>query len=177
MANRKYIVGGKIYEATGERKVIVGGKILEETVAGGGTGALTGTVTASITEADIVTGGKTVILTLTGDTFVTGTTSEDGIAGGSDSDKTGANKWDALVKTDLDNTDLVLSGGDTVATITLPAYASYDTDETETITWTIPAASLTTSGSDIVVTPTFTVDAVAAAGPTPGSLGLMGVGI
>lgn len=32
--------------------------------------ALTGTVTASITEADIVTGGKTIILTLTDDTWV-----------------------------------------------------------------------------------------------------------
>ena len=124
--------------------------------------AITGTATASITESDIVTGGKTVILTLTGDTFVTGTTSEDGIAAGSDSDKTGANKWDALIKSDLDNTDVVLSGGDTIATITLPAYASYDTDEQETITWTIPAASLTSSADPIVATPTFTVDIVAA---------------
>jgi hypothetical protein len=33
MANRKYIVGGKVYEETGERKVIVGGKVLEETTA------------------------------------------------------------------------------------------------------------------------------------------------
>ena len=32
--------------------------------------ALTGTATAGITEADIVTGGKTIILTLTGDTFI-----------------------------------------------------------------------------------------------------------
>ena len=32
--------------------------------------ALTGTVTASITEADIVAGGNTIILTLTDDTWV-----------------------------------------------------------------------------------------------------------
>mgnify|MGYP001197082473 CR=1 FL=1 len=32
--------------------------------------ALTGTATASITEADVRTGGKTIILTLTGDTFI-----------------------------------------------------------------------------------------------------------
>ena len=32
--------------------------------------ALTGTAAAGITEADIVTGGKTIILTLTGDTFI-----------------------------------------------------------------------------------------------------------
>jgi hypothetical protein len=40
---------------------------------GGGTvvvtAAITGTATASITEADIVTGGKTIIITLTGDTW------------------------------------------------------------------------------------------------------------
>ena len=34
------------------------------------TATLSGTVTASITESDIVTGNKTIILTLTGDTFV-----------------------------------------------------------------------------------------------------------
>jgi hypothetical protein len=32
--------------------------------------ALTGTATASITEADIVAGGKTIVITLTGDTFI-----------------------------------------------------------------------------------------------------------
>lgn len=37
-----------------------------------GTIALTGTVTASIQESAIVAGGKTIILTLTGDTFVSG---------------------------------------------------------------------------------------------------------
>lgn len=131
-----------------------------ETVSTGGSAVITGTAVPTQTEADIVTGGKTIILTLTGDTFVTGTSSEDGIAGGSDSDKTGANKWDTLIKTDLDNTDVALSVGNTVATITFPAYASYDTDETETITWTIPAASLTTGTSDIIATPTHTVTAV-----------------
>jgi hypothetical protein len=33
VANKKYIVGGKVYEETSERKVIVGGKVLEETTA------------------------------------------------------------------------------------------------------------------------------------------------
>ena len=130
--------------------------------SGAGTAALTEDITD---ESDIVAGGNFVKLVLTGDTFVTGSSSEDGIAGGSDSDKTGANKWDATVKTNLDNTHTVISTttvtNDT-ATITLPAFASYDTDETETITWTIPAASLTTSGSDIIATPTFTIDQAAA---------------
>jgi hypothetical protein len=131
------------------------------TIGGGIT--LTGTAVPTQTEATTVSGGGTIILTLAGDTFVTGTSSLDGIAGGSDSDiaASGTN-WDSLIKTDLDNTNVVLSVGDTVATITLPAYASYDIPGTETITWTIPAASLTTSSSAIIATPTHTVTAIAA---------------
>lgn len=130
---------------------------------GGGGISVTGTAVPTQTEADIVTGGKTIILTLSGDTFVTGTSSEDGIAGGSDSDiaASGTN-WDSLIKTALDNTDVALSVGDTVATITLPAFATYDIPATETITWTIPAASLTTSATPVIATPTHTVTAVVA---------------
>lgn len=35
-----------------------------------GSAAITGTATESITEADIVTGGKTIIITLSGDTWI-----------------------------------------------------------------------------------------------------------
>jgi len=130
--------------------------------AAAATAVATGTLVPTSTETQIVSGGRTAILTLTGDTFVTGTTSEDGIAAGSDSDiaASGTN-WDSLIKTTLDNTDVVLSVGNTVATITLPAFGTYDIPGTETITWTIPAASLTTSASPIIATPTFTVTAVA----------------
>lgn len=63
-----------------------------------GSAALTGTATASISEADIVAGGKTVILTLTGDTFVPNPTSPvdtgDVIAGtGATVDRAGATAW------------------------------------------------------------------------------------
>lgn len=135
-------------------------------ITGGGTTvALTGTITSAADEAGIRDGGLTAILTLTGDTFVTGTTSEDGIAAGSDSGQAEANGWDAIVKNDLDNTNVVLSGGNTVATITLPAYASYNITAQETITWTIPAASLTTSAVPVIASPTFTIDAVQTAVP------------
>ena len=131
------------------------------TPAGGISVTVTGTAVPTQTEADIVTGGKTIILTLTGDTFVTGTSSEDGIAAGSDSDITASGtNWDSLIKTALDNTDVVLSSGDTVATITLPAFATYDIPGTETITWTIPAASLTIGTSPVIATPTHTITAV-----------------
>lgn len=126
-----------------------------------GTVLATGTMVPTSTETNIVDGGRTVILTLTGDTFVTGTTSEDGIAAGSDSDiaASGTN-WNSLIKTTLDNTDVVIStttvANDT-ATITLPAFGTYDIPATETIDWEIPAASLTTSASPIIATPTFTI--------------------
>lgn len=74
----------------------------------------------------------------------------------------GGTNWNAIIKDALDNNNVVLSDGDTVATITLPAFASYDTDVTETITWTIPAASLTTSATPIVATPTHTITSSAA---------------
>ena len=131
----------------------------------GATGiTLTGTAAPTQTEADIVTGGKTIILTLAGDTFVTGTTSEDAIAGGSNSDQASSGtNWNAIVKNALDNTDVVISTttvtNDT-ATITLPSFGTYDTPVTEIITWEIVAASLTISTSDIIATPTHTVTAV-----------------
>lgn len=130
------------------------------------TSVTTGTSVPTQTEDDLSgASGKTVVLTLTGDTFVTGTSSLDGIAAGSDSDQAASGtNWDSLVKSALDNTDVVLSGGNTVATITLPVFATYDISSTETITWTIPAASLTTSADPIVSSPTHTVTAVVAAG-------------
>ena len=44
MANRKYIVGNKVYEATTERKVIVGGMVLEETIAAEAVGLTPGSL-------------------------------------------------------------------------------------------------------------------------------------
>jgi len=42
----------------------------ELSLSAAGSAAITGTATESITEADIVTGGKTIIITLTGDTWI-----------------------------------------------------------------------------------------------------------
>jgi len=61
---------------TGQRLTATG--IVNGSAAVAGvTATLSGTVTASITESDIVTGGKTIILTLTGDTFVAAGTAFD----------------------------------------------------------------------------------------------------
>lgn len=130
------------------------------------TSALTGTATASITESDIVTGGKTVILTLTGDTWAAAGTGPIGstadtqaLIDGMDSAQVEATGWNAEVR-DKEVTTAVVRTSNTVATITLTAAAAYDITAQETITVTIPAATLVTSAIDVVASPTFTIDAV-----------------
>lgn len=130
--------------------------------------ALTGTSTTA-TEANIVTGGRTIILTLTGDTFLAAGTGPIGstantqaLIDGIDSAQAEAAGWDAVVKVGIATTDVVRTSS-TVATITLPAFATYNITATETITATIPAAVLTLA-SAVVAAPTFQVTAVSAGG-------------
>lgn len=141
--------------------------------------AITGTATASITEADIVTGGKTIIITLTGDTFIAAGTGPIGstantqaLIDGIDSAQSEANGWDAVVKTGIETTDVVRTS-DTVATITLDPEATYNITAAETITVTVPAEVLT-GAAQIVATPTFTVSPVTLG--VSGSLLMMGMG-
>ncbi len=127
--------------------------------------ALTGTVTAAITEADIVTGGKTIILTLTNDTWVAAGATFDAqrqnIINGIDSAQAETNGWDAEVKA-KEVVGAVVRTSATVVTITLTAQAGYNITATETITATIPATALV-GGNAIVATPTFAITAVAGA--------------
>lgn len=131
----------------------------------GATAATTGTATSSISESDIVAGGKTIILTLTGDTWVTSGATFDAqrqnIIDGLDSAQSETNGWDAEVKA-KEVVGSVVRTSDTVVTITLSAQAAYDITAQETIAATIPATALTTSSTAVVSSPTFTVDAVSA---------------
>jgi hypothetical protein len=127
--------------------------------------AITGTATASITEADIVTGGKTIIITLTNATWkaagtgpIGSTADTQAIIDGIDSAQSEAAGWDAVVRPGIETTDVVRTSA-TVATITLDAEATYDITATETITVTVPTAALAT-GVGVVASPTFTIDAV-----------------
>ena len=127
------------------------------------TAAITGTITASATEADIVAGGKTIIITLTGDTWIAaGAASFDlqrsAILQGLDSAQSEALGWNLQVR-DLEVVTAVVRTSDTVVTITLSASALYNITAQETITVTVPGAALT-GGSPITATPTFTVDTV-----------------
>ncbi len=126
--------------------------------------ALTGTAAASITEADIVAGGKTIILTLTNDTWVASGAAFDAIRqdiiNGLDSAQAEAAGWDAVVKATQAVTGVVRTS-DTIVTITLDAFGTYDITATETITATVPATALNRAQA-VIATPTFTISAVGA---------------
>ncbi len=139
--------------------------------------AITGTITPTATEADIVTGGKTLIITLTGDTWIAaGALSfdlqRDEIIAGVDSAQSEATGWDLVPKA-TQSLGGVVRTSDTVVTITWDAFATYNITATETITVTVPGTALT-GGSPLVATPTFTVTATAS-GVTPTRM-LMGLG-
>lgn len=123
-----------------------------------GTAVLSGTVTTA-TEADIVAGGKTIILTLTGDTWVAAGATFDverqNIINGIDSAQAEATGWDAVVKATQGVAGVVRTSS-TVVTITLSAFATFNITADETITATIPSTALV-SGVPIIATPTFSV--------------------
>lgn len=139
--------------------------------------ALTGTVTASITETDIVTGAKTIVLTVTNDTWVAAGATFDAerqnIINGIDSAQAEATGWDAVVKA-TEAVTAVVRTSDTIVTVTLSAFATYNITAQETITATVPASALTGAVSAIA-SPTFTVDVVGA-GVVARFLALLGVG-
>jgi hypothetical protein len=135
--------------------------------------ALTGTITDD-KEAQIVAGGSTIILTVTDDTWVASGATFDAqrqnIINGIDSAQSEATGWDAVVKAGLAVTAVVRTS-DTVVTITLPAFATYNITATETITATIPATALTLA-LETIATPTFQI----LTDYTPKNLSLLGVG-
>jgi cellulase/cellobiase CelA1 len=139
--------------------------VLKRFPLGAASCAVTGTVTTA-TEVDIVAGGRTIILTLTGDTWVTAGGTFDAqrqnIINGIDSAQSETLGWDLVVKA-LQGVAGVVRTSDTVVTITLDAFATYDITATETITATAPATAVNL-GAAIVGSPTFNVTATGAAG-------------
>lgn len=119
--------------------------------------ALTGTLADNATEAQIVAGGETLIITLTDDTWVAAGATFDGqrqaIINGMDSAQSEATGWDAEVKA-KEVVTAVVRTNNTIVTITLTAAAAYDVSANETLTVTVPAAALVTSASPVVATPT-----------------------
>ncbi len=128
--------------------------------------AVTGTASSGLTEAQIVAGGETIIITLTNDTWVAAGAAfnaiRQDIIDGLDSDQSDPNGWNVEVR-DKEVVGAVVRTSDTVVTITLTASAGYDTLSDETITVTVPATAVT-GGSAITASPTLGVTADAKKG-------------
>jgi len=134
----------------------------------GVTAVLTGTALAAIDEDDITTGGKTIIMTLAGDTWkvagtgpIGSTADTQALIDGFDAASSPANGWNNEVRDKALTSEIVRTSA-TIATWTVAAQAGYDISATETITGTIPTAALTTGAGAITATPTFDITAAAA---------------
>lgn len=146
-------------EGSGLASDVIGALSYPENVAA----AIAGTVGDGATETQIVTGGGTITITLTDDTWVASGSAFDGqrqnIIDGLDSAQSEATGWNAEVR-DKEVVGAVARTSDTVATITLTAAAAYDISANETITVTVPATALVMSTSNLVGSPTFQITPV-----------------
>lgn len=125
-----------------------------------GLATVTGTATENISESDIVDGGKTIVITLTFDTWKSdigeNNGNTQGILDGIDGDVVGGTGWDNEIKAQLDYTMLTRTS-DTVVTIVLPSAPDYDITAGENVTVTVPPGGVTSvkapfmAGSLIVV--------------------------
>jgi len=130
-------------------------------------GAASGTIIpGGCTESEIVSGSKTIVITLSGDEWVAAGATFDAqrqnIIDGMDSAQAEAAGWDAVVKALLPVTAVVRTNATTV-TITLTdfdgdPYTAFGITANETITLTIPATSLVGAVA-ITATPTFQISA------------------
>ena len=128
------------------------------TSAAGTSVALTGTILTA-REPDIVTGGRTIILTLTNDTWqpLVLAAQRQAIINGCTSAQSELTGWNNEVRDNEPDTSVVRTS-DTVVTITWSAAAAYDITAPETITVTVPASVLVTSGSPVVASPSFMIN-------------------
>lgn len=147
-------------------------------IAAPATAVVTGTVTSSIIEDDIVAGGETIIITVTNDTWVTAGAAfnaiRQDIIDGLDSGGSETTGWNAEVRDNLAVTTVVRTSS-TVVTITLSAQAAYNITSPETITVTVPASALTLANV-VTATPTFSIGTGTIVEPPPPGGGGGGVG-
>ena len=126
--------------------------------------AITGTATASISETDVVAGGKTIIITLENDTWVAAGATFDAqrqpIIDGLDSAQSELTGWNAEVR-DKQGVAGVVRTSATMVTITLDPQAAHNITAPETVTDTVPATALV-GGNALTASPTFTVSVAGA---------------
>lgn len=122
--------------------------------------ALTGTFLTTPTEGEVVSGSQTIIITLTGGSWVasgaTFNAQRQPIINGLVSDGAEAAGWNVEVIGALGVTDVVRTSS-SVVTITLPAVANYAIDNDESVTVTIPKLAVVGADADIVATPTIDI--------------------
>lgn len=135
--------------------------------------AINGTAPGS-SEEDIVSGGQTIIITLTNATLVaddgTFAAARQAIIDGLDSAQSEATGWNNEVR-DKQGVSGVVRTSDTVVTITLDAQAAYDITANETITVTVPATAVV-SAAPITATPTFDITVAASGSNNFATLGV-----
>ena len=156
---------GKLSDAVIWRSKLTGAQLVEADyylTNGVPSVAVTGTAVAGgVTEGEIITGGETIILTLTNDTWHADVGSDSAattaLIAGLDSDGAETAGWDAVVKANLVFGDVARTS-DTVVTVTLGAEPTYQITADETITVTIPAAAIN-GPEPFVAAPTFDVTA------------------
>ena len=131
------------------------GELVED--LGGPTVAATGTFLTTPTEAEVVTGGQTIILTLTGTAWaLAGDALVDAVRRALTVRETEATGWNALIRAVLTSTEIVRTSS-TVVTVTLPAAASYAIDSDETLDMIVPRHALTVPVGPIDVPSTYTI--------------------
>lgn len=120
--------------------------------------AVSGTLVGAL-ESDIVAGGRTIIITLTADTFVATVGADNAITqaliDGITSAQSESTGWNTIVRDALTFSD-VTRDSDTQVTVLLPAFPSYAITADETITVTVPATALT-GATELTASPVLTV--------------------
>ena len=135
--------------------------LLTEDAGVSASATVTGTASLGLSEWRVEYGGATIVLTLTGTTWVSlGATFDaqrQAIINGISSAQSETTGWNTEVR-DNEVVGSVVRNSDTVVTITLTAAADYEVTANEVITITIPGASIA-AGSPITVLPSITVTA------------------
>jgi len=128
--------------------------------------ALSGTATTGVNDGILNAGGKTVVLELTDDTWVAAgaafNAQRQNIIDGMTSAGSGGAGWNVEIR-DKEVVTAVVRTSNTVCTITLTANPQYGIATSESVTVTVPASALTTSGDAVVASPAFQINAVTVA--------------
>ena len=121
---------------------------------------LTGTAITSLLESDVITGLKTIIATVTDDTWGSTLGADNSVTtdfiNGLDSAQIQPTGWNVQIRDNI-TFAAVTRTSSTIATVILPASTTYDINADETVTFTAPASALDSSASATIATPTFTI--------------------